>query len=46
MVGINSIVAEWMESIERVKEVWMRKGDEVKREGKHGGGGRKPHVLR
>lgn len=46
MAGINSIVAEWTESIEHVKEVWMRKGDEVKREEKRGGGGRKPHVLR
>lgn len=39
--------AEWIESIERGKEVWTRGGrDEVEREGKHRGGGREPHVLR
>lgn len=39
LVGMNGIGAEWMESIECVEEVWTRKGDEVKREGKRGGGG-------
>lgn len=28
-----------MESIERGKEVWTRRGDDVEREGKHLGGG-------